>query len=72
MSEFNLKNLTHIEREFNALMDGIEAELIQLKEKSLETQKDLIKLEKELLMQKMQPKNPLEIQTEKNNEINSN
>ena len=66
MSECNLKNLTLVEKEWNAILDGIESDLIKLKEKSMETQNELVKLQFELLKQKMQPKNPLENQTEKN------
>ena len=66
MSECNLKNLTLVEKEWNAILDGIESDLIKLKEKSMETQNELVKLQFELLKQKMQPRNPLENQTEKN------
>ena len=55
-----------MEKEWNAILDGIESDLIKLKEKSMETQNELVKLQFELLKQKMQPKNPLENQTEKN------
>ena len=60
-----------MEREFKVSTNGIEADLIKIYQKSMANQQDLLKLEKELLMQQIQPKQPLEIQTEQPNEKKS-
>ena len=62
MSDSRLKKMTQMEREFKDSTNGIEADLIKIYQKSMVNQQDLLKLEKDLLMQQMQPKKPLEIQ----------
>ena len=69
MSDSRLKKMTEMEREFKVSTNGIEADLIKMYQKSTASQQDLLKLENELLMQ---PKQPLEIQTEQPHEKNQN